>query len=101
MRGQSLRRVLALASIVATASLMAACTPSGPITAPSVPKGNFSFTANQVTVNESQDKTCIIFCVGANDEPFVINIGFSVQIGKANSATTQVVTGDNQWSGIF
>jgi hypothetical protein len=101
MRGQSLRRVIALASIVATAGLVAACTPNGPITAPSVPKGNFTFTANQVTVNESQDETCFFVCVGANDEPFVINIGFSVQVGKANSATTQVVTGDNQWSGVF
>jgi hypothetical protein len=40
-------------------------------------------------------------CVGANDEPYVINIGFTVQIGKANSATDAVVVGDNQWSGIF
>jgi hypothetical protein len=95
------RRGIALATIVAAASLVAACTPTGPITAPSVPKGNFSFTANQVTVNESQDKTCLLVCVGANDEPYVINIGFSVQVGKANSATTQVVVGDNQWSGAF
>jgi hypothetical protein len=95
------RRVIALATIVATAAMVAACTPSGPITAPAVPKGNFTFTANQVTVNESQDKTCLLICVGANDEPYVINIGFSVQVGKANSATTQVVVGDNQWSGVF
>ena len=93
MHGQSVRRVIALASIVAAAGLMAACTPQGPITAPSVPKGNFVFKADSVRVDSSQDKTCVILCVNTSDEPFVINIAFSVTFGVPNSATTQVVTG--------
>jgi hypothetical protein len=94
MRGKSLRRVIALASIVATAGLMAACTPTGPITAPSVPNGNFNFKADTVRVDASQDKTCVIICVNTSDEPYVINIAFSVKFGVPNSAVTQVVVGD-------
>jgi hypothetical protein len=105
MRGTSLRRVLALASIVATAALTAACVPPGPVTAPPVPTGNFNFTANQVTVNSSQDYDgpCLFgVCISQpEDEPYVINIGFRVQVGVPGSASTQVVKGDNQWSGLF
>jgi len=100
MEHRRVRRDLALMSIFAVVGLTAAaCAPTGAGGGPAT--HNFTFGATSVTVNSSNDKTCIIFCVGANDEPYVINIGFTVKIGQANSATDAVVVGDNQWSGVF
>ena len=102
MHRMNLRRGLALVAVLATTGLMAACTPP---TSSGAPKRNFTFTADSVFINQSQDFTgpCILgVCVSpAKDEPFVINIGFSVDVGKANSATSSVVVGDNAWSGAF
>jgi hypothetical protein len=100
MRGTTVRRWIALASIVATGGLMAACTPTGPITAPTVPTGNFQFKGKTVTVNSSNDKTCVLgICANTHDEPYIINIAFSVKFGVPGSATTSVVTG-NETDGI-
>lgn len=102
MHRMNLRRGVAMLAVVASAGLMAACTPP---TSSGAPKRNFTFTADSVFINESQDFTgpCVFgVCVSpAKDEPFVINIGFTVDVGKANSATSSVVTGDNAWSGVF
>jgi hypothetical protein len=57
--------------------------------------GNFAFSATSVKVDASNDKTCVFgLCVNTSDEPYVINVGFTVQIGVANSATDTVVVGD-------
>jgi hypothetical protein len=90
MKQRPIQRGFALMSIVALVGLAAACVPpSGPAT------GNFSFSATSVTVNASNDKTCVFgLCVNTSDEPYVINVGFTVQIGVANSATDSVVVGD-------
>jgi hypothetical protein len=95
-----MRRGLALASIVMSVGLMAACTPTGPITAPAVPKGNFQFKALSATNVSSNDESGCIFGVCINpstDEPYPINIAFTVQIGKPNSATAQAVVGQQHW----
>jgi hypothetical protein len=79
---------------------MAACTPQGPVTAPAVPKGNFQFKALSATNVASNDKGgCVFgFCVDpSTDEPYPINIAFTVQIGKPNSATAQAVVGEQHW----
>ncbi len=94
------RRAVSAIVLTATVGLMgAACTPPAPYGGP--PKANVAFKATSVTVNSSNDKTCVIFCVGANDEPFNINVWFRMTIGVANSATTGVVTGANAWPGLF
>lgn len=101
MKSFSPRRATALVALLTTFGLAAACTPDGGIAAPPVPTGNYQFKANSVTVNASNDKTCFIVCVGANDEPFVINVAFTVKVGEANSAQAWVVTGANAWPGVF
>ena len=92
----------ALTGVLAATGLMAtACPPMEP---PVIPSQNFTFKANSVTVNTSNDKgVCVLgVCVPpARDEPFVINIGFKVTIGQPNSATTQIITGDNAWPGLI
>ena len=100
MHTGTMRRSAALIVAVMTIGLLgAACAPTTPSGSPVT--GNFTFKATSVTVNTSNDKTCFIVCVGANDEPYVINIGFTVNIGQANSATSQVVVGANAWPGVF
>jgi hypothetical protein len=104
MEHRRIRRGLALMSIFAVVGLTAAaCAPTGGGGGPAT--HNFTFGATSVTVNSSNDYTppCIFgVCLSpANDEPYVIDIGFTVKVGQANSATDAVVVGDNQWSGIF
>ena len=68
------------------------------------PTQNFTFKADSVTVNSSNDKGPCLFgvCVPpAKDEPYVVNIAFKVTIGEANSASTTIVTGDNHWPGAL
>jgi len=80
-KGTLLAGVLAITSVVATA-----CPPP----ASSTPV-NWSFRATQVTVNSSQDETCVLgVCVNTNDEPYVLNVNFRVKFGQANSASTFV-----------
>jgi hypothetical protein len=100
MERRTIRRGFALMSICAVVGLASACLPPQA----SIPTANFTFAATNVTVNSSNDKGVCLFgtCVpAANDEPYVINIGFTVQVGAANSATDAVVVGDNAWPGIL
>jgi len=93
------RRFLAAVALTSTFAVLAACQTPPPYGGP--PTASRSFSANSVTVNSSNDKTCVIVCVGANDEPFNIHVWFRVKIGVPNSADAGVVTGDNAWPGLF
>ncbi len=94
MHRLNLRRGVAAIAILATAGLMAACTPPGS----SIPKASYTFKAISAKNVSSNDKTCLFgICSGATDEPYPINIGFTVKIGKANSATAQAVVGEQEW----
>jgi hypothetical protein len=94
------RRLCAALALVSTVAVLGACTTPPPYGGP--PTASRSFSATSVTVNSSNDKTCVLgICAGANDEPFNIHVWFRVQIGVPNSADAGVVTGDNAWSGIF
>jgi hypothetical protein len=102
MRARSLRRGLALASIISIAGLVAACTPSGPVTAPAVPKGNFQFHTLKTVVNSRNDNGVCVFGVGdCGDEPSIINVGFSVRMGVPNSATASAVVGEDPNGGLL
>jgi hypothetical protein len=84
-------RLVGLVGILAVMGIAAACAPP-----PAPPTESWTFRANQVTINDSQDEvrdplfgTCINF--NCADEPYTLNIGFRVKIGQANSASTQVI----------
>jgi len=78
--------VLALAVV----GLAAACTPA-------TPGGrSVTFKGDSVTVNDSQDETCVLgICANRQDEPYLFNIGFRVKIGVPNSASAFVVGSRN------
>ena len=81
----------AVVGVVALAlvGVAAACTPPAAVTK------NVTFKADQVTVNNSQDETCVFsICANSNDEPYIITVNFRVKIGQANSAEAWVVKGD-------
>ncbi|MEI2699945.1 MAG: hypothetical protein V9E94_16995 [Microthrixaceae bacterium] len=91
---QRTRSRLALAvAILSVMGLAAACAPSAPSSQ------SWTFRANSVTVNDSQDEVRGLFgeCIplevlnGCKDEPYTLNIGFRVKIGAAGSASTEVV----------
>lgn len=79
--------------LVATAMIASSCVTEAP--APTK-----TFKATSVTVNSTNDDWNIT-CFCTKDEPKVINIGFRVKMGVANSASTVVAIGANQWDGIF
>ena len=94
-------RTTVLGAVVASAAVLATACPPTP-TPP--PPQHFTFKADSVTVNSSNDKGPCLFgvCVPpAKDEPYVVNIAFKVTIGEANSASTTIVTGDNHWPGAL
>jgi hypothetical protein len=100
MRGTDLRRVLVSASILAAGALVAACGPQGPVPAPTVPTGNFQFKAlSAKNVSSNDESGCFLgICVNpSTDEPYPINIAFTVQIGVPGSATAHAVVGDQHW----
>lgn len=73
--------------MLAVMGLAASCTPPAPTAE------TWTFRGTQVTVNNSQDETLGI-CFPASlcqDEPYLINIGFRVQLGVEGSAQTQVL----------
>lgn len=79
--------------LAATAMLASSCVTE-------TPSASKSFRATSVTVNSTNDGwnlTC--FCT--KDEPKVINVGFRVKMGVANSASANVVIGANAWNGLF
>ena len=75
---------------LAVAGLAAACTPA-------TPGGrSVTFKADSVTVNDSQDETCVLgICANRQDEPYVFNIAFRVKIGVPNSASAYLVGNRN------
>ncbi|NLA37395.1 MAG: hypothetical protein GX868_17155 [Actinobacteria bacterium] len=79
--------------LVATAMIASSCVTETP--APTK-----TFKATSVTVNNTNDDLNIT-CFCTKDEPKVINIGFRVKVGVANSAATVVAIGANQWNGVF
>ena len=92
------RAAVAVAGVLAFSLLATAC-PAPPVYG-GPPTGNRSFSANSVTVNNTNDGynlTC--FCT--KDEPKNVHIGFRVKLGVANSASAFVVAGANHWDGIF
>jgi hypothetical protein len=80
-----------LGAVLASTALVATACPTTPGTP--VVTNNWTFTANRVQVNDSQDEVCVLFCVNQSDEAYVLNINFRVKVGVANSATGWV-TGD-------
>lgn len=71
-------------------AIAASCAPP-----PAPAAQTFTFRGNTVTVNDSQDEVCVLFCVNSEDEPYLINIGFRVRIGAPGSASTQVINTRN------
>lgn len=98
MRAVKNPRVVIAALLGSFALVAAACTPppSGPGSA------NWKFEGTQVTVNDSQDETCVLgICSNSSDEPYLIQIGWRVKIGVPNSASTFVVNArDFELSGM-
>jgi len=86
-------RLAVTVAILSVMGLAAACAPSAPSSQ------SWTFRANSVTVNDSQDEVRGLFgeCIplevlnGCKDEPYTLNIGFRVKIGAAGSASTEVV----------
>jgi hypothetical protein len=89
--------MLASLALLGSLAVVASCVPP-PYAGP--PKANRTFQATAVTVNSTNDGWNIT-CFCTKDEPKNVNIGFRVKMGVANSASAQVVAGDNAWDGIF
>jgi|JI10StandDraft_1071094.scaffolds.fasta_scaffold57467_3 hypothetical protein len=85
--------------LVSTALMATACPDTAPVYG-GPPTGNRTFQATSVTVNSDNDGFAVN-CFSGCDEPRVLNIGFRVKIGVANSADAQVVYGDNHWPGLI
>ncbi len=85
--------------LVSTALMATACPDTLPVYG-GPPTGNRTFQATSVTVNSDNDGFALN-CFDGCDEPRVLNIGFRVKIGVANSADAQVVYGDNPWPGLI
>jgi len=93
------RRAVSAIALSATVGLMgAACTTPAPYGGPT--KANYQIKTTSVKVIESQDAVyalglCVNFIGGCKDEPYTLNIGFTVKIGVPDSATAFVVQGDS------
>lgn len=90
-------RFALLGMVAAFVTIAASCTPPAP-----PPVQSFSFKANSVFINSSNDKGVCAFgvCVPPDkDEPYVVNIAFKVTIGQAD-AQTYVTEGANHWPGL-
>ena len=85
--------------LVSTALMATACPDTAPVYG-GPPTGTRTFKANSVTVNSNNDGWNIT-CFCTKDEPKVVNIGFRVKLGVANSASATVGVGDNHWNGLF
>jgi len=86
---------LALVGLVAAfATVAAACAPDAPPPWEPPAPINWSFKGTNVTVNNSQDETCVIICVNKEDEPYLLQVAFRVRIGQPGSADAWVVKGD-------
>jgi hypothetical protein len=79
-------RLFAVVGMLGVMAMAAACVPP-----PAPSAETWTFKGTQVTVNNSQDETCVLgICANRSDEPYLINIGFRVKIGQPGSAATQV-----------
>lgn len=85
-----IRSVAAGVLALAVVGLAAACTPA-------TPGGrSVTFKGDSVTVNDSQDETCVLgICANRSDEPYLFNIAFRVKIGVPNSASAYLVGNRN------
>lgn len=90
-------RAATAVALLSALAVVASCTTPPPYGGP--PTGTRTFRAVSVTVNESNDG-CWLVCP-YRDEPKVLNIGFRVTMGQANSASAQVSVGANEWNGVF
>ncbi len=90
----------AAVAVVATFGLVAAaCAPPAPGGGPA--PINWGFEGNTVTINNSQDETCIIICVNKEDEVYLLNVAFKVTIGQPGSAQAwRVGSGANETSSL-
>ena len=87
---------LALVGLVAAfATVAAACAPDAPPPWEPPAPINWSFKGTNITVNNSQDETCVIICVNKEDEPYLLQVAFRVRIGQPGSAQAWVVTGSS------
>ena len=87
---------LALVGLVAAfATVAAACAPDAPPPWEPPAPINWSFKGTNITVNNSQDETCVIICVNKEDEPYLLQVAFRVRIGQPGSADAWVVKGDS------
>ncbi len=93
------RRSVVAVALTSAIALLAACQTPPPYGGP--PTADRTFRATSVTINSSNDETCIIFCFGAEDEPKNVHIGFRVKMGVPGSASGQVTVGANHWNGVF
>ena len=112
-------RALAISALGVVALAAAACAPM-----PAPATESWTFRAEQVTINDSQDEIrepFFGFCIAipnCDDEPYTLNIGFRVKIGVPGSASafvvnnrtgapsvvggiTRVLTGDQQGAATF
>lgn len=90
---QRTRSRLAVAvGMLAVIGIAASCAPPAP-----TPTQSWTFRADKVTINDSQDEirdpifgACLAI-PNCDDEPYTLNIGFRVKVGKAGSAQAFVV----------
>lgn len=85
-------RLAVAVAVLATMGIAASCAPP-----PAPNNETWTFRADSVTINDSQDEIRDPFfglCIAipnCDDEPYTLNIGFRVKIGKAGSAQAFVV----------
>jgi hypothetical protein len=89
MKRHHTTRVAVIGLLACMSLLAAACTEPPP---PPTPV-NWSFRGTSMSVGNSQDETCVIFCVNSEDEPYLYQVTFRVKIGEPGSAQTSVVKG--------
>jgi len=91
MKQRSMLRAAVIAVVAVVSLAAAACAPTAP--GGGIAPVNWSFRGTSVTVNDSQDEVCFIFCVNSEDEPYLLQVAFRVKIGVPQSADAWVVKG--------
>lgn len=85
MRNRRTVRTATVALVAALGLIAAACVPPSSGGGGPAPV-NWAVEGDRVTVNNSQDEVCVLFCVNSNDEPYLLQIAFKVTVGEPNSA---------------
>jgi len=88
---RSVRRAVVVALVAVVSLTAAACAPQAP--GGGIAPVNWSFRGTSVTVNNSQDEVCALFCFNSEDEPYLLQVAFRVKIGQPGSADAFVVKG--------